>query len=59
MARQDGRADDELRPLRIETDFLDLVTAHALVRWGNTVVLCTATVEGRVPPWLVGRGKGW
>lgn len=59
MARQDGRAADELRPVRIETGFLDLVTAHALVRWGNTVVLCTATVESRVPPWLLGRGKGW
>jgi ribonuclease PH len=59
MARQDGRANDELRPLSFDTNFLDQVTSHALVRWGGTVVLCTATVESSVPRWLVGGGKGW
>lgn len=59
MARSDGRYNDQLRSLEIDTDFLDLVSSHALVRWGDTVVLCTATVEDRVPGWLFGGGKGW
>jgi ribonuclease PH len=57
--REDGRSAAELRPVAIETNFLDRVPAHALVRCGGTVVLCTATIEGRVPPWLSGGGKGW
>lgn len=57
--RPDGRAYDELRPVSFEMDFLDRVPHHALIRAGQTVVLCTATVVEEVPPWREGSGKGW
>ena len=57
--RPDGRAPAELRPLSIQTDFLPLVPAHALIRAGNTMVLCTASVQESVPPFLEGKGQGW
>lgn len=57
--RPDGRADDELRPVTIETGFLEPAEGSALVSFGRTRVLCAATVEERVPEWLQGRGRGW
>lgn len=57
--RPSGRAPDQMRPLSFETG----VNAHAegscLVKFGATHVLCTASLEERVPPWLKGKGKGW
>lgn len=58
MSRPDGRRPDELRPVRIDTDFLRTAPS-ALIEVGGTRVLCTAIVEEGVPPWLRGRGTGW
>ncbi len=57
--RADGRALDELRPVRFERDFTVFAPGSVLVSMGRTRVLCTASVEDRIPPWLRGRGKGW
>jgi len=57
--RRDGRNERELRPITIKTDFLELGQSHALISWGKTRVLCVASVEERVPPFLKGSGKGW
>jgi len=57
--RVDGRADDELRPVRIATNPLAFAEGSALIEVGDTRVLCAATIEERVPPWLRGRGSGW
>jgi ribonuclease PH len=58
-ARPDGRATDQLRPITLEPRYLELHPASCLVRFGRTWVLCTASVEERVPPFLEGRGRGW
>jgi len=57
--RPDGRANHSLRPVTIETGYLDTAEGSALISFGRTLVLCTASVEERVPEWLAGRGKGW
>jgi ribonuclease PH len=57
--RRDGRAADELRPVRLEPRYLELHPASCLTRFGRTWVLCTASVEERVPPFLEGSGRGW
>ena len=57
--RVDGRAHDDLRPVRIETNPLAFAEGSALIEVGNTRVLCAATIEEKVPPWLRGRGSGW
>ena len=57
--RADGRADDELRAVSLEPRYLELHPASCLTRFGRTWVLCTASVEERVPPFLEGRGLGW
>ena len=59
MTRHDGRASDELRPIAIERGFTRNADGSYLYSSGNTVVLCTASIEPRVPPWLEGKGKGW
>ena len=58
-ARADGRALDQLRPVAFERDFTVFAPGSVLVSMGRTKVLCTASVEERVPPWTRGRGKGW
>lgn len=58
MPRIDGRAADELRPVEIVTDFVKFPEGSALITCGNTKVLCTASVEERVPP-HVPEGEGW
>ena len=58
-ARQDGRRPDQLRPLSIDTEFLEQPHGAVLWKQGKTVVLCTATIEQGVPRWLSGRGRGW
>ncbi len=59
IARADGRAADELRPVSIELGAMKFADGSALVATGETKVLVAATVESRVPPWLEGSGKGW
>jgi ribonuclease PH len=57
--RNDGRRPDELRPIEVRTDFLE--QPHGSVLWtqGRTIVLCTASVEEKVPRWLYRSGRGW
>ncbi len=57
--RADGRDVIDLRPASIQRDFTELAPGSVLVTMGRTKVLCTASVEDRVPPWLRGGGKGW
>jgi ribonuclease PH len=57
--RPDGRAPDELRPVRFERDFTDMADGSVLVSFGRTRVLCTASVDDDVPRWMRGTGKGW
>lgn len=59
MTRHDGRRPDELRPIEIQRSFTRPPAGSVLVRWGGTTVLCTASIEPAVPPWLAGRGQGW
>src|ERR1700729_263543 len=57
--REDGRAVDDLRPVSFVRDFTEFAPGSVLVSMGKTKVLCTASVEERVPPWMRGSGKGW
>ena len=57
--RADGRAPDELRPISFERDFTAMASGSCLVSFGNTRVLCTASVDDDVPRWMKGKGKGW
>jgi ribonuclease PH len=59
MARQDGRAPDAVRPTTITPDFTIHAEGAVLIEVGRTKVICTASVEERVPPFLRGAGKGW
>ncbi|MBM3671229.1 MAG: ribonuclease PH [Actinobacteria bacterium] len=59
MSRHDGRAPDDLRVVAFTRDYTDMAMGSMLVEFGRTRVLCTASVEERVPPWLRGSGKGW
>jgi ribonuclease PH len=58
-ARSDGRAPDQLRPVSLEPRYVELHPASCLTRFGRTWVLCTASVEEQVPPFLEGTGRGW
>lgn len=57
--RADGRTIDQLRPASFVRDFTEFAPGSVLVSMGRTKVLCTASVEDRVPPWMRGSGKGW
>ena len=57
--RADGRAADALRPAALTTDYTRYAEGAVLIEMGWTRVLCTATVEEAVPPWLKGQGGGW
>jgi ribonuclease PH len=57
--RADGRRLGELRPVTFARDFTEFAAGSVLVSMGRTKVLCTASVEERVPPWLRGGGRGW
>jgi ribonuclease PH len=58
-ARGDGRRPDELRPVRITTRFSKHAEGSALIEVGDTKVICTVSIEERVPPFLKGQGSGW
>lgn len=59
MSRLDGRNDDQLREVTIKTGVQRGPLGSVMISTGNTVVLCAATLQERVPPWLAGKGKGW
>jgi ribonuclease PH len=59
MPRPDGRAADELRPVAFARDFTRMADGSVLVTFGDTHVLCTASVDPDVPRWMRGSGKGW
>ena len=59
VLREDGRTIDQLRPVTFERDFTVMAPGSVLVSMGQTRVLCTASVEDRIPPWMRGSGKGW
>src|SRR5215203_3987568 len=58
-ARTDGRAPDQLRPLRITPGFMPYAEGSALIEMGQTRVICTATLDERVPPFRRNSGQGW
>lgn len=57
--RQGGRAADALRPVTFSINASPYAEGSCLIQWGNTHVLCTASVEERVPPFLKGKNSGW
>lgn len=57
--RPDGRAPDQLRPVRIYRRYLDFAEGSCLVEFGRTRIVCAASVEDGVPGWLKGSGRGW
>ncbi|MBC8140208.1 MAG: ribonuclease PH [Armatimonadetes bacterium] len=57
--RNDKRGNLDLRPTTIERGFMKFAEGSCLISMGDTKVICTATVEERVPPWMKGRGSGW
>jgi ribonuclease PH len=59
MARRDGRRSNELRPVGITRRYIKNAEGSVLIEMGSTRIVCTATVEDSVPPFLRGTGKGW
>lgn len=59
MIRLDGRANDQLRPVKITRNFIKYPEGSCLIEMGDTKVICTASVEEKVPPFLKGSGQGW
>lgn len=59
MIRLDGRASDELRPIKITRNFIKYAEGSCLIEMGDTKVICTASIEDKVPPFLKGSGQGW
>jgi ribonuclease PH len=59
FARTDGRAPDELRPVKMTPSFLGYAEGSVLIEMGNTKVICSASLEDRVPPFLRNTGQGW
>ncbi|MBT2688131.1 ribonuclease PH [Bacillus sp. ISL-47] len=57
--RADGREPMQLRPIHIETDYLKHPEGSVLITVGDTKVICTASIDERVPPFMRGQGKGW
>jgi ribonuclease PH len=59
MMRVDGRSFDKLRPVHFEINYLKHPEGSVLVTVGNTKVICNASIDDRVPPFMRGQGKGW
>ncbi|HEY0086712.1 MAG TPA: ribonuclease PH [Allosphingosinicella sp.] len=57
--RPSGRAPDEMRAITMEAGFTRHAEGSCLIGFGDTRVLCTASIETNLPPWLRGKGKGW
>jgi len=59
VLRADGRRKDQLRPIKITRNFIKHAEGSVLIEMGDTKVICTASVEEKVPPFLKGKGTGW
>src|SRR5437773_12011440 len=59
MTRIDNRSQTQLRPVRMTVDYLDYAEGSVLIEAGSTRVLCAASIEEKVPPFLEGKGQGW
>lgn len=59
MTRNDGRSADQMRPVKMTRNYIKHAEGSVLIEVGDTKVLCTATVEDKVPPFIKGEGKGW
>jgi len=59
LLRQDGRRRDQVRPVKITRDFIKYAEGSVLIEMGATKVICTASVEEKVPPFLKDKGRGW
>ena len=57
--RKDNRAHDQLRPVRVHRDYITSAPGSVLIEIGSTRVVCTASIENRVPPFMLGRDEGW
>jgi len=57
--RPDQRRSDELRPIKITKDYIKHAEGSVLIEIGDTKVICTASIEDKVPPFMRGQGKGW
>ncbi len=57
--RQDGRKNDEIRDIKITRKYISHADGSVFIEMGNTRIVCTATIEEKVPPFLRGKGKGW
>jgi ribonuclease PH len=57
--RVDGRQNDQLRPIRITTNYIKHAEGSVYIEVGETKVICTASIEERVPPFMKGQGQGW
>ncbi len=57
--RPSKRHNDQLRTLKIETNVSEYAEGSCMISFGNTKVLCTASIDNKTPPWLRGMGKGW
>jgi ribonuclease PH len=57
--RADGRAADQMRPVKFTPDFIPTAEGSVLIEVGQTRVICTASVEDGVPQWMRGSGRGW
>ena len=59
MSRVDGRVPDQIRPVTMTPGFMPNAEGSCLIEFGDTKVICTATLEDSVPRWMMGRGTGW
>ncbi|HET6453556.1 MAG TPA: ribonuclease PH [Armatimonadota bacterium] len=59
MPREDGRTNDQIRPVKITRGYIKYAEGSCLIEVGDTRVICTASVEEKVPPFLKGSGTGW
>ena len=59
LLRPDGRRRDQLRPVKVTRDFIKYAEGSVLIEMGATKVICTASVEEKVPPFLKDKGRGW
>jgi ribonuclease PH len=59
LKRLDGREPQELRPVRIEPHYMKYTDGSCLIEHGDTKVICTASIDDRIPPWLKDSGSGW
>ncbi|MBL7542995.1 MAG: ribonuclease PH [Bdellovibrionaceae bacterium] len=59
ITRKDGRKYNQLRNVKITTDVVEYAEGSAMIEFGKTRVLCTASVENKSAPWLIGSGSGW